>query len=76
MTSSFHVPRVANVKALALPAPAVAPETTDVVNRYVSALISKQRKSMLAKFDQLIEWRPPLCKHKLIVNFSRVFLGH
>jgi hypothetical protein len=42
MTSSFPVVPVVNVKVLALPAPAVSPEITDVVDRYVSALLSEQ----------------------------------
>ena len=37
MSSSFPVVPVVNVKVLALPAPAVSPEITDVVDRYVSA---------------------------------------
>ena len=55
MTSSFPVVPVANVRVLALPAPAVSPEIADVVDRYVSALLSEQqRQSVLAAIKHLV----------------------
>ena len=49
MSSLFPVVPVVNVKVLALPAPAVSPEIADVVDRYVSAVLSEQQQqSVLA----------------------------
>ena len=61
MTSSFPVVPVVNVKVLALPAPAVSPEIGDVVDRYVSAVLSEQQQqSVLAAIKHLVlACKPP-----------------